>query len=515
MMNRALTFLLCALVLTLWSSYVGRIWQHSRPLVFLGSVDNDSAAAVEVGLRTRFYNDNGWRTYGPIYYKAQTVLRWFVSWDSDLNSSDAEQAQERRVHFFLMLINLAAAFGLAVFLARLFTTSLNWQLAFVLAWIPALFHNPVRAQMLLLAKPDFLFASLMAVAFFYFLKFLSQPHPATLRASALWLGFTSAVKLASVYFFPSYVLGLLDVIFRQKKLSWKKGFGFFAGFSAIGYFGFGFVETWDIHGTLEYLTTQSRNTSWGDLESWKTWSRLFFADFFRPSVVLLAFAMFSERFAEKARMSKRTLLLGWGLALVALFQLFSKKMVPPFDWYPMPFINVLFLMLALSLRHLPRWLIPQWGALALVIAAGFWNPSLPAQQLDSLTQGSLSCQEGIQKTYDALRTLAQQKKIVADALVPYPRSAHDKSVWMMWDMTWPNVLAKNPTALVLKKDYAAAYLPVGEGGTGQVINHTRDLKENVAFYLPFFRSEQVRDPTGGVWKKTWAFQCHFEIWELQ
>lgn len=510
--EKILLWVLCCWALGMWSSQAARLWTLAQPLHQLQALDNDSAAAVEVSLRTRFYNDNGWRTYGPVYYKIQTLGRWLLSWSNDPQLSDPDQIEEKKVHFILMLINLASLWGFVWLLSGCITREVTWRISFLVGWIPILLHHSVRAEMVSLAKPDLLFCFLFAFACLQWVNYLENPTLRALKKMSGAFGLASATKLASLYFLPAFLTGLL----RRSENSprFLKRLQTFVLSAGTAYFAFGFVETWDVPGTLQYLIPQSRNTRWGDWEFLKIWGHLSARDLQWTSLGILIFVCAAPRFGD-SKLKKSTLLWAWSLLALASFQLFSKRMNPPYEWYPLPFWNGFFLLLAWSLKNwLSPFLLPNWTSLLFPLAVSQLFPS-SSKLWDSKMISQASCREPIQKIYDRLAVLAESKRILADPMIPYPRRYHDRKIWGPWDLHWKIVEARGAQVLALRKDTIANYLPRGEGGTEQAIIHTENLEMNREFYRNFFHplpGLRILDPLGQNWKLDQEFDCGFQIW---
>ena len=64
--------------------------------------DNDAGKMVEVGGNSRWYNDNQFRYYGPLYFRIANTLHSVAPTFSGKYLTDSREAQEESVHFYLM-----------------------------------------------------------------------------------------------------------------------------------------------------------------------------------------------------------------------------------------------------------------------------------------------------------------------------------------------------------------------------------------------------------------------------
>ena len=369
------TSLVLVLALLLqWSVFSSRLWQRADPTSIVGVSDNDSAAGIDVTQRTWLLGDNGWRTYGPIYYRLASVARWWVDWETDpLIPGDQphELHTEKRLHFILMLINLFSCFALAWILSSLLLASTSWRMAFVFVFVPILLSNEVRAHLLLLAKPDALFSSLTALFLSYFFchyrTIRENSRSYEFKIAAFLLGVTAATKLTVLMFFPALALALVhypamkDLRNLTLSVLWEKhlktGAVFFSWVLGF-YLLVGFPSTFDFLGSLEFLRTQSRNMSWGDWNFFGVWMQLFSADLTKPILIFLTFAVLRPQSElNDVTLKSSCWMPWWGVFLfliLSCLQLVSKKLLPPFEWYPFPFSVgwMVFSILVINLVHL-------------------------------------------------------------------------------------------------------------------------------------------------------------------
>lgn len=547
-------FVCIALVLQ-WSSYAGRLWQHADPVAIVGISDNDSAAGIDVSRRTWLLGDNGWRTYGPIYYRIVSILRHTVSWnqepiynlpqqnDDKLAGSgngmrSTRQMDEKRIHFILMLMNLACIYGLGLLVSLLILENGLARAAFLFAFVPLILANNVRAHLLLLAKPDALFSSLLTLSFVYLIfnwQKTLEVGSRTFKIFAALIGLTAATKLTTLMFFPSLALlfaasstgGSLSTESLKKALQSALRFFLWVG---IFYFAVGFPSTLDIRGSWQYLSQQKLNMSWGDLDFLKIWIQLLEEDLWRPIFLMTIFSFLS--LGLPPLLSEKRKIAFLGLSFLALLQLISKRLNPPYEWYVFPFTNVLLISWALFLNSLQNWAWVknlkgkynfgrQFALGVLVVGFPYFVPTVPAT-VDNWIGSYGTCRPVAWKFMNLLNerievaaAVAPQRTIaLVDPLIPYDPRFHDKEVRMAWDMSEEFRKQKNPVLIAIKEDYAKNYLLKSEGGNELIVHHLENLEATRQYYRQFVgKSGRVKTSDGTVWELVYGQECHFRLWQ--
>jgi hypothetical protein len=283
----------------------------TQPVIAAG--DNDGGVAISVAIGTKLYDDNGWRPYGPLYYRLVRIMSGGAAKDGvpeagGLDQADvgaktrgvqadalaaalaSEKASERRHHFLLMLVSLVSLYGLAWLLACLISCSLLWRLILTPLLVAVLSSHPTWAQMVLRPHPDHLFALLIAIAVWRTVLWLdlearasgievSSSAVATFRnwAAAAW-GLAAATKLSVL---PFGLGGAFLFLTKRPGLrvqwNWREALRF-VGVAFGVYLIVSFPQGFNFLGVFEFLGQQStRNFRPPDGESVRRWAELFWS----------------------------------------------------------------------------------------------------------------------------------------------------------------------------------------------------------------------------------------------
>jgi hypothetical protein len=217
--------------------YGGLLYQYSTTEPLLRAYDEDSSYGVETALKTQWYNHNGSRTYGPLYYRLSVPLRYFAQSDFLNQKVTVEDLRHKNVHFHLLVLNLFFALGTCILLLRVLTSSWIWVFFGSIPLLSLFFQNHYRSFLLLMAKPDW------AVSFFILLAgyvlFESARHQwndSGIRRIALSWAVASLTKLLTIFFIPSI---LVYFIWMDAK-KWKQNLKYLLRWFCFFYFLLGF-----------------------------------------------------------------------------------------------------------------------------------------------------------------------------------------------------------------------------------------------------------------------------------
>lgn len=529
------------LIFALWTQYQkfsGRLFGMTSDLAVVSANDNDSGAAVEVTLRTNLINDNGWRIYGPIYYKLASLMRFFsatsnsitkdITKDITKETLDDRKALEKNTHYQLLSLNLISLYFVGFILASFFLNSLHWSLLMTYLFVPLTLLNPNRLELLLTAKPDFLFCLFLTASLIFLVRFLADRRKESLnRFSFLW-GVTSATKLAVLFYIPSF----LFLAWHLRKRS-KIGFQFLIFFS-VGYFVLGLPQTWDLPGGIQYLVDQHKNSSWGHFSFFKEWIKLFQLELLWIPWLILFFYLLGP--VRKINIPLKTFFsFTWFVALAFLF-LVLRKLNPPYHWYTFPITQGILVWWILLFESLNTYFGIKYSLASFLRRGRFFFQRLQssrwffgillglAPQIGGLwpthfeTQAHIRvrCSEEVHAVEKILNQAAAlpEAQILVDPVLPYDRQFHDKTIFSHWDMDL-NRISESTTWIALKKDYYQTYLNQGPGNTGQVAMHLRDIEQTKLFYRLFNGQTQALDPLGQRWSLAHKDSCGFELWEKQ
>lgn len=503
--------LICALILLAQfaanTGYIARVADHGA---IVGIQSDDASNAIQVALRSQWWNNNDFMPYGPVYFRLANSIRQLVPW-SGFFAAGTIEARETAVHFSLLFVSLLAAVALAGTLAAILCERKDAWLILTAVLTATLLADPVWSKMLLMAHPDFLFAYVIALAFLSTLQALHQPESSFwFKTAALLWGVAAATKLTIVLFVPVLLI-VWGRPWRRENLrtTWRFGLWILFGFLLIG-----FPQNFLVPKMIKFLMRQSTLSVRPGLEDLLDWGRLFGTQLWRPALFLVLAALLLPRRTDMRFLyDRKTLSRGALLIAVPTLWMISRKVLSPYDYYPMPFCALLLVMLALLLRQTRAW-VPvakvSLGILTLVLACRFVIGFVP-QSLAETAESMQACRPEARQVYGQIQALVGAgKKTYVDPYVPSPTGATDALV-RSWHMTWPEFSQAGFRAAVLRSSYYARYL--ADPPSSYVTIENPNWAQVRDFYRLFQNQTETRDPEGHLWRRTHHDACELEIWE--
>lgn len=501
----------------------------------ISAIDNDGGVAIGTATHTKLYDDNGWRPYGPLYYRLVRLAHQLGEHPADATQSAAatskdlhlrtklkieeQNARERSHHFLLGWISLVSLAGLCGLLAYLTTDLGVYRVLLTSALLSAFSAHPTWAEMVLRPHPDHLFAALVGLATWITWRWLIAPDSRTrlLQMGAAW-GLVAACKMTILAFAPG-ILALF--IGRRPIFAWRQ-FLILASSALCVYLAVGFPQSFNFGGVIEFLIQQKKNVLPGTRESFFTWLELFRAQVWRPALVLiLGLLLLPRPKAAHASVEARLRLLA--LVALPLAYLWSQKIISPIFWYPFPFIAMGLVAIALGLEDVRARLQPleritrrlSTQAIVWVLVPFAFSP-VP----ESWTQVFNEQQKCRTEAREVERWVNQAAAeatstgghILVDPYIPYSQVFHDREVEMAWEMRLDRIRPET-RMIALKSDYYRWYLSVEVGGSGGTVLHIQNLAPVREFYLKFWRQAETVEIQGAKWTRVHNDSCSFEIWQ--
>ncbi len=481
---------------------IASVADHSA---IVGAINDDAGNAVQVALRSQWWSNNDFFPYGPLYFRLANTLRQLAPWSGSLAATSLE-GREAAVHFSMLLVSLLSLFALAATLATLLWSHWSARLLMAALLTAAFLHNPVWTKMLLTAHPDMLFSWLVVMALLASLRALDLPQDSRIfKVSAFLWGAVASTKLTIVLFVPALVLAFRKPALRH--FAWM----------ALGFFAIGFPQNFLIPKMIKFLLSQSRLSVAPGLVDIGEWLTLFADALWLPATVLLLGWVFLPARDDKSfQFSTSTLKRGMWIVVLPALWLMARKVLSPFDYYPMPFCALLLVSLALLLRRVPmkRW--PRW-----VYALGFAGlflfvrlttglvPPVVAETADRMQE----CRPESRAVYAKVKAwLDAGKKVQVDPYVPYPTdSVYKDRLARDWSSTWPTFESRGLDYALLRGHFYARYLGAEPGDYVKVENP--EWLATRQFYAAVHASADIRGPAGQHWVRTSIDACQYEVWE--
>jgi hypothetical protein len=492
-------------------SYVASAVDHQA---VVAATDDDASWNIAKTVQTRWWKDNGWALYGPFYFRVNHSIQYF--WERTANPAEVgpTEAWERTAHHSILTVSLLSVCGLSLLIAAALFEAWWTRFLFAIAMNAAFLSNPQRAEFLLRAHPDHLFALVMAGAFFLTALMFFRPGEAIWRklSASLW-GVSVAVKMTTALCAPGFLL-LFVPPFRRKE-NWLNGLRYL-GVMFLGYFLVGFPQTIVLGRPIRDLAIQ------GGLSTPATWDSVthrldvYWAQFWGPAlVILLAVLILGPRRSWPA--------LGrawWRLAAFATLPfliLLRNKILVPSDHYTIPFEAMLILLLAFAATKM-KWSLGagrEWLRAGAFFAAAMAIWGSTPQALQTALVKNLNCRDQAREAYtEILKLYDAGEKIWVDPYVPYFFAGEKSRIDLSWDKTWKDWDSTGWTVNAMSAQYRDRYITGDEPDAYSQKEHPnwRDLRE---FYSAFKDGDTAKSPSGKTFKRIYKNTCGQEIWRQQ
>ncbi len=514
-------------ILTQLSSFSSILQFHADHRSIIGTIDNDSAWGISTAEGTTLINDNHRRSYGPVWYRVNYLMRLWA--DNPLldDQRNDQQNKEKNIYFTLMLLNLISVYLLAAVLSFVFFDQLRYQLMSTLFIAPALINEKFQATLLIIAKPDH-FLSLMVCISFISTALLIRKNfeDKYLKWTAFFWGATLSTKLTAIPFIP-VIMMLMFLSQKKEGLHLNKRF---LKYLAYSYFLIGFPQNFDFWRNLTYIQDQNRQTSFATGQSLFEWLKVYFDQIFRPGALLILFLiLFPLRNRVKDFFQKNLALQIAVLFLIPFCFMLSRKINEPFfRWYTFPFISTGLILLggiiAFLVSRAETVFIGPWKTKLLSHPYTFlilffclpWTLPLNSTTLSLVQKEYNVCRAEAFKTETYVeKAVSNQEYILADVYAPYSAKYEGNWVDSSWQMRTELIIPNKTKWIILKSNYYSGYLTKEEGGTDGFIAHVKDIEKVRSFYRLFWQKEQTLDPYQQSWKKVYSDACGFEVWQRE
>lgn len=515
-------------LITQFAGFAGILQLHSEHRSIVATQDNDSGWGIETAENTKFLNDNNRRSYGPVWYRVNYLMRYWTDNSVQEPVRTDQQSKERYIYFTLMLLSLLSIYVFAFALSYVLFNGWTYQFLSTLFLVPLLIDEHWQSQLLVMAKPDHFLSMLVFISFaLTIVLFRNRFENKYMRWAGVFWGVTLSTKLTVLPFMPV----LLLLFYTPDLKEWKQRCWMFFKYTVISYVLIGFPQNFDFWRNLAYIREQNKATSWADIQSLTEWIKIFYAQFWKAGITLVLFLTLFEVRESLRSFFRKDIAIKSGLlfAIPFLFMLSRKIPEPFFRWYTFPYVYIALLFLAGAflfvvfqyhkesvnlvsklknrLTRNPYYFVVLFFALPLVMP-------LSSKTLSLTQQEYLNCRAEAHETEQYVdQAVARQEHVLADPYAPYDTKYEGKWVDMVWDMT-PKMIVEGQTKwIVLKRGYYAQYLAKAEGGTGTNFAYIEDIEKVRQFYRLFFDKEVTVDQHGQKWTRVHADKCTFEVWK--
>lgn len=480
------------------------------------ATNNDASVAITVSTKTRWFNDNGWRAYGPLYYRlAHSLVKMVPYFKAHLIVPQEEK--EVTHHFALMLVSFLSLLLACFLLAGLFPLSWAERIGLTSLFLSMFLLNRVFSKYVLTAHPDLLLTLLTSILFLAGYHFLRNQKQSTLISMSVVFGLMLSTKMTAILFLP----GLFWVMLSPR--GWKGtliNFFLFTLLSISTYFAVGVPQNFKIRETLDFLATYSQHSSVGDIASLVEWIHLLVDQFWMPAGLVLFLCLFitrSTRLRESwgkpwDRISRIKLAL---FGVSPLLALMTRQFNSPHDYYTIPFGILLVMTLGSLLQDRTRIGVPLpkigWRKVFFIIA-------VPLLASRSNTHFATVVKEETEDraSYRRIQSWITEKArsgetVLLTSYVPMPYD----SAGVVVDPAFSFEKMKDThfSAMALNKSMYSRYL-VGERPSDYVLVDfkSKDWRPVREFYSYFNEGRDVKTPDGKEWRLV-REQLNIQLWE--
>lgn len=474
----------------------------SRPVIT--GIDNDGSNAIDVAGRSYWFLDNGFASYGPVYFRIAQTVAWALPELSAPGDLAPPVARTKTLHFALLLTSTLLFAALCLFMANLLVEE-AW-LTFLVASLfgrAFLTTDPWR-EFLLRPHPDYALALACALAAYLTYRWWRSPENALyFRASAWAWGVATSVKFTLSLYMPFVFLPVLI-------LTRFKGAARYLGHMLLAYFVVGFPQNFNIPRALRFLAGQSKVNTAADLATVKEWLWLWSTQLLAPLVLLLALgAIAIWRRRGPVPFTRRQALFATGLALGPFALMIPQHVMVPHAHYPMPLVTTVLTLIAVAVPH--RLTVNgryRWYVLGAVIAALSLVRLVP-NAINAQVNEQLACRPEARAVFQKIAAYqAAGKKLYIDPYVP----SMDRAVGIV--SSWrpgKDLITPEFDVLVFNGNHRAGYF--APDVDKYLSSYNSDTQRTRNFYALFHEKSQVRDPQIGDWDIKAKDACSWEIWE--
>jgi hypothetical protein len=480
------------------------IAQNADSRAIIHALDDDAGNAIDVAGRSRWVTDNGFASYGPVYFRVSSTLGAWFSPLAEPGVLPPGEARTRADHFGLMLTSLVSVALLALLLAGLLADRawLILVLATLFEW--TLLKSSVAQYMILKAHPDQLLGLIVAAATWVTWRTWRAPEDARVRRLAAWgWGVALATKASVIFFTPCVGLAFLFTQTRERVARALR----FAGHVALAYFVIGFPQNFNVPRLYRFLKYQAGYSKPATAASVAEWFSLWTEQLMYPLAALLIVMLLRRGFR---RPSFKEAICATALGTVPFVLLLPQRVLPPHDHYPIPIIAAQLTLIAILFTGARAAWTPRLRALtAGVILALLYAVGLTPAGFDRILAKELENRPEARAVFHTVREKVDRgQRLYLDPYVP--ASNKMSGVTTNWRTNADFIARGDFDALVLNRPYFARYYDQNKDDYVEVYN--ADAKATREFYLMFKdRPQRIDDPRLGAWRLESA-SGPWEIW---
>jgi hypothetical protein len=510
----SLSIILC---LTQFSQISALLHSHSdnQGMTLAGS--DDAGTAIAVAVKTKWWNDNSWRPYGPLYYRFVHTIAKVVN-IPDIKDYDSDELNEYNHHYILLLISLISIYVIAFLLASLITKDSILKGVYTLLITSSLLASKHFATLLFTAHPDFLFCAFMLYGFICLFHQINNPDEKKYYyLSAIIWGLAASTKMSIILFLPS----TLFIFHKAPIKKYVQNLVHFYGLMLLTYFLIGIPQNFIFWKTLKFLNYMRAYSKPIDMPFFLGWLNLIYDQFHIAVIFVSGLCLLPLKGDKKYDFKKSlTYLL---MCFIPLVLLVSRKMTHAYSLYPIPFGIVLLSAIIIFIKALisklnfevnnKTWIITLVFALVCLIGKftiGFVPKSIAKEYL-----GLRGCIEERANSYKIITNhLKKGEKVLIDPYMPYLASRGNLVSRSYTGKTLSEITSE--IKLIGFSSYGGRF--TSKNGPSEYVKtyvreYNADMEKIKEYYNLFKDKEMIVGPQGRTWKKIYSDNCSQELWE--
>ncbi len=316
------------------TSIISVVSHHNDSSIIISTYSMDAANSIHVAEGTSLINDNGWRPYGPLYYRITKVMSYFnENLFQNYPHNSLKEKHESNLCFYLLMTSVFSILGISILFASTISSNFFSCLLGSVLITNLLLKNANFTNLIFWNHPDLLLAFLSGLFGLFLLRYINDKKIINLALLSLIGGAAFLTKLLFLLiFFPPL---LTYVAFNKISI---KEFLNISALTAITYLIIGFPQSLAIQGIIQFLLEESSYSTPANLESVSSWlgavKDLFIPVFFALFILNILLPSIKNKMTNPKKNSLWISLLAFASPIICL--LFINKLSNPY-YYAIPF----------------------------------------------------------------------------------------------------------------------------------------------------------------------------------
>ena len=106
------------------ASIISVISHHNDSSIIISTYSMDAAKSISVAESTSLMNDNGWRPYGPLYYRITKIMSYFnENLFQNYPHNSLKEKHESNLCFYLLMTSVLSIWGISLLFASIISSN--------------------------------------------------------------------------------------------------------------------------------------------------------------------------------------------------------------------------------------------------------------------------------------------------------------------------------------------------------------------------------------------------------